>query len=849
MRTREGERLVGGAGTVDSARRRHARGVGGDRAGSRRARGKSRGGATHRLGRPGAHEIIPGDENTDADGDGDGDGDGAIRIRSVPSPGTIPGTERALVLHRYWKRVELGVSANFLFNFSTRETTRRGARTLVHVDTSRRAVECYVPRKNTRGYPAMVLRRSFEVRDVATPREPRESNPRASLLVSAGAGSSARGAIFARFVFDTVADRSVFETLVGDLRAGRYRDADDYHLRGVLKRGWEGGEGWTPPRPERYLALVPGKLLALPSHVAAIPSDAVSLAEGAEVIVRAGKSRAPRGDEDEDGALALVEVTAGGTRRSFRMPNVAAASAWARAIRDAVPRDRARVKRVPEGEVEGENATTEADAAAPAPSGNDASSPASIGESIPPVVASSPSPPASPRGFEFGPSPRRRWSFPANSHEDEFSAKVEPANDVDARLAAMEARVALAEAAAAEASSRATAERDARLRVEAETRARAEADAAAAAEAEARRERAKLAAEAEAREAFARAEARAEARLAEEFEARAAALAAELDADARERAGVEEATRARAAAQAKLRAAEDARVVAAAEDEARRLESFRIAEEAKRRVESESAAQADARAKMEARVEAEERAAAAERAAANASSRAAAEKAEAIRKVKEENEHRVRVRERLRAEEEARVSAEEEAREVIRARAEADETRRMASLAARRRAEADEQARRRRAGGGGGGGGGGEGEGAREGSRSRRGGGRRGGARVRPVRRSAVGRIFVAASDGVARRRAVFRGGGDVAGPAPAQSLRTRDEASKQNAPRRCRALHLAHLARLTPARAIAARRPDEIGLGAKSVFRRVRRRFVRRRRPPPRNQKTRRSASRRRLR
>ena len=195
----------------------------------------------------------------------------------------------------------------------------------------------------------MVLRRSFEVRDVATPREPRESNPRASLLVSAGAGSSARGAIFARFVFDTVADRSVFETLVGDLRAGRYRDADNYHLRGVLKRGWEGGEGWTPPRPERYLALVPGKLLALPSHVAAIPSDAVSLAEGAEVIVRAGKSRAPRGDEDEDGALALVEVTAGGTRRSFRMPNVAAASAWARAIRDAV-RETGTREAVPEGE-------------------------------------------------------------------------------------------------------------------------------------------------------------------------------------------------------------------------------------------------------------------------------------------------------------------------------------------------------------------------------------------------------------------------------------------------------------------------------------------------------------------
>ena len=388
---------------------------------------------------------------------------------------------------------------------------------------------------------------------------------------------------------------------------GGTSDADDYHLRGVLKRGWEGGEGWTPPRPERNLALVPGKLLALPSHVAAIPSDADErVAEGAEVIVRARKSRAPRGDEDEDGALALVEVTAGGTRRSFRMPNVAAASAWARAIRDAVPRDGARVKHVPEGEGKGENATTEADAAAPAPSGNDASSPASIGESIPPVVASSPSPPASPRGFEFVPSPRRRSSFPANSHEDEFSAKVEPANNVDARLAAMEARVALAEAAAAEASSRAAAERDARLRVEAETRARAEADAAAEAEAEARRERAKLAAEAEAREAFARAEARSEARLAEEFEARAAALAAELDADARERAGVEEATRARAAARAKLRAAEDARVVAAAEDEARRLESFRIAEEAKRRVESESAAKADARAKMEARVEAEE---------------------------------------------------------------------------------------------------------------------------------------------------------------------------------------------------------------------------------------------------
>ena len=142
--------------------------------------------------------------------------DGTIRIRSVPVPRDHPGTERALVLHRYWKRVELGVSANFLF--ASRRARRRDAareRSSTWTRLPRRSVT-----SETTRVPHMVLRRSFEVRDAATPREPRESNPRASLLVLAGAGSSRRGAIFARFVFDTVADRSVFETLVGDLRGG-----------------------------------------------------------------------------------------------------------------------------------------------------------------------------------------------------------------------------------------------------------------------------------------------------------------------------------------------------------------------------------------------------------------------------------------------------------------------------------------------------------------------------------------------------------------------------------------------------------------------------------------------------
>ena len=158
MRTREGERLVGGAGTVDSARRRHARGVGGDRAGSRRARGKSRGGATHRLGRPGAHETIPGDENTDADGDGDGDGDGTIRIRSVPVPRDHPRD---------------GTRAGAASVLETRRARRLGQLPIQLLDTRDDATR----RANTRPRGHVSPRRGVLRPSKKHPRVPRDGSP------------------------------------------------------------------------------------------------------------------------------------------------------------------------------------------------------------------------------------------------------------------------------------------------------------------------------------------------------------------------------------------------------------------------------------------------------------------------------------------------------------------------------------------------------------------------------------------------------------------------------------------------------------------------------------------------
>ena len=52
------------------------------------------------------------------------------------------------MLDRYWKDVELGVSAHFLFSFSVAAFFRGRSRpALMHVDAERGAVECYLPRR------------------------------------------------------------------------------------------------------------------------------------------------------------------------------------------------------------------------------------------------------------------------------------------------------------------------------------------------------------------------------------------------------------------------------------------------------------------------------------------------------------------------------------------------------------------------------------------------------------------------------------------------------------------------------------------------------------------------------
>ena len=107
------------------------------------------------------------------------------------------------------------------------------------------------------------------------------------------------------------------------------------------------GGGLHPPR---YLVLVPGKLLVMPSSRSAIPLAALSLAEGARVGVRimAGTEAMPGfgadngagkyttsneaweavAEAEAEAELAVLEVTVRGRRHVFRMPSTVWPASW-----------------------------------------------------------------------------------------------------------------------------------------------------------------------------------------------------------------------------------------------------------------------------------------------------------------------------------------------------------------------------------------------------------------------------------------------------------------------------------------------------------------------------------------
>ena len=149
-----------------------------------------------------------------------------------------------LVLDRYWRSVELGLTAHFLFSFTVdavrgpagRET--RSAVTL-RVDVEGNAIEGYAARRcRSTGELRQTLVRVLDATDAETtpPEGPRGVVVR---LVSRGFRSTPAGTELGRFEFQSAADAGVFESLLRDVRSGAYQSAERYQARTVLKRGSE----------------------------------------------------------------------------------------------------------------------------------------------------------------------------------------------------------------------------------------------------------------------------------------------------------------------------------------------------------------------------------------------------------------------------------------------------------------------------------------------------------------------------------------------------------------------------------------------------------------------------------
>ena len=404
-----------------------------------------------------------------------------------------------LVLDRYWRSVELGVTAHFLFSFTVDAVRGRGATTtsstvLLRVDTERAVIEGYAARRCEKtGEPRQTLVRTLDATDAdvdadvasTTPPAEKPRDGRTLRLVSRGVSTDLPGTELGRFVFQSAADRAVFVSLLRDVQSGAYQSADRYHARTVLKRGPEDDgvtvgktHGRKMNRRPRYLVLVPGKLLVMASSSDPTPIAALSLADHTDAGAAVNEG------VNEGDSPATLEVSVGSRRFVFGMRSVEAAREWRNAIADAMR------------------------------TGPDPTAPPSPAERVPPVPSAVPSPSQGRRREEETAESEARLRAEAEAREARARAKAEEeetyakarekAREAEAREA--EAREAEArEAEAAEAEAREAEAREAEAR-EAEAR---EAEARAKAESEARvkaANEARLKAEADAAEAFAKAE-------------------------------------------------------------------------------------------------------------------------------------------------------------------------------------------------------------------------------------------------------------------------------------------------------------------------------------------------------
>ena len=405
-----------------------------------------------------------------------------------------------LVLDRYWCSVELGVTAHFLFSFTVDAVRGRGATTtsstvLLRVDTERAVIEGYAARRCEKtGEPRQTLVRTLDATDAdvdadiyadvasTTPPAEKPRDGRTLRLVSRGVSTDLPGTELGRFVFQSAADRAVFQSLLRDVQSGAYQSADRYHARTVLKRGPEDGgqvgtskmHGQRRRRP-RYLVLVPGRLLVMASSSDPTPIAALSLADHTDAGAAVNEG------VNEGDPPATLEVSVGSRRFVFGMRSVEAAREWRNAIADAMR------------------------------TGPDPTAPPSPAERVPPVPSAVPSPSLGQRREEETAESEGRLRAEAEAREARARAK-----------AAEEETYAKAREKAREAEAREAEAREAKAR-EAEARAKAESEARVKAANEAR-----LKAEADAAEAFAKAERRASIRL--EEERRAEDIQRDLDA-------------------------------------------------------------------------------------------------------------------------------------------------------------------------------------------------------------------------------------------------------------------------------------------------------------------------------
>ena len=219
-----------------------------------------------------------------------------------------------LVLDRYWRSVELGLTAHFLFSFTVDAVrgpsggeTRSAVTLRVNVEGC--AIEGYAARRcRSTGELRQTLVRSLDATDAATT-PPEGPRGRVVRLVSRGLRSTPAGTELGRFEFQSAADAGVFESLLRDVRSGAYQSAERYQARTVLKRGSEDAGVSSPPPPVSSSGdgATTTTTTASSSEVPGPRSREVAR-DGVELGSGAGRGGEPRGPVERSSLRVVVVV-------------------------------------------------------------------------------------------------------------------------------------------------------------------------------------------------------------------------------------------------------------------------------------------------------------------------------------------------------------------------------------------------------------------------------------------------------------------------------------------------------------------------------------------------------------